>query len=140
MKKFSLICALFVVIFMLSSCSDNTDFSEATEMLDSFATDRGGKVVIYMPQNDNKVPEIIISLYGSSGIAPDELELTDFAGIWYSQQREIGDYAIFHAINATDTDSIIKMCQRRATTLKLVSGTDMEIYSSGHYVIAIANP
>ncbi len=136
MKKMLFAVVILVLCFSFVSCVAPRSFDEISGELDKLSLSLGGKVVIYMPGAESEVPETIVSLYGRAGEAPDELMLVDYAGIWYSDRMLCGDLAVFHAINATDASSIIKMCKRRANTLKSTVGVEMTIISSGHYICA----
>ena len=131
-KRFSL-ALLFLCIFALTSCSESSAFEYICKQFDEMQLALGGNVVIYTSESSDS-EDVLISLYGREGMLPDELEMIDYAVIWYSGKMECKDAAIFHLTNATDETSVIKMCSRRAATLKAAVGIDMEIYSNGHFV------
>ncbi len=135
MKKCLSITLLFVCTILLSSCSENTAQEYILKQFDEMQSALGGNVIIYTPESTDS-NDTLISLYGNHGLLPDELEMIDYAVIWYSDRLECSDAAIFHLTNATDEASVIKMCSRRACTIKACVGIDMAIYSNGHFVCA----
>lgn len=135
MKRFLSITLLFLCIILLSSCSENSAQEYILKQFDKMQSSLGGNVVIYTPESTGS-SNTLISLYGNNGRLPDELEMIDYAVVWYSDRLECSDAAIFHLTNATDEASVIKMCSRRACALKACVGIDMAIYSNGHFVCA----
>ncbi|MBQ7822174.1 MAG: hypothetical protein IJ391_07830 [Clostridia bacterium] len=136
MKTISCALAFFAIILCalpLTSCSDSTTLSDISESFDKLVQDRGGNVVVYR-HGDADVPASVISLYGRAGTAPDELALVDYAVIWYSDRLAAQDAAVFRVTNATDVQSVLKMCRRRADTLKYAAGISMTVSYNGHYV------
>lgn len=135
MKKLLCILSAFILCFCFCSCDSSPSPDKISATLDLLSSDIGGNVIIYHKGTNCKDENAIISLYGR-GSLPDELSLVDYAAIWYSDRMVCGDLAVFYAVNATDTPSIEKMCNRRANTLKAVAGTGMTVISHGHYVLA----
>ena len=131
-------CVLICLVLTLALVSCGGDgFSEADGKFSGAVSGYGGKTIIYRPSSGEEVPRELVVLFGRSGEAPDELSLTDYALVWVSERSLGGDATVFHAINATDTSSIVKMCERRARTLRYSVGIKAEIYVSGHFVVFV---
>lgn len=135
MKKALFALLIFISCFTLYSCEDNRSNDKVISMFDEITSSMGGKVVVYN-QKSAEVPKALISLYGRDNNVPDELALVDFAAVWYSNRMDAGDLAFFYVPNISDIDSVKKMCQRRANTIKYAAGIDMEIHTDGHFVYA----
>ena len=140
MKNFSrrraVVCFSFIVLLcllFLSSCKES--FSDIDSVFDSVVLKHGGKIAVI--SDSSEPPGVFAALYGRGGEFPDELSLIEYGEIWYSERFEGGDAAVFFVRNATDADSLAKMCNRRAKTLKYSVGVDCEIAVKGHYVIFI---
>ncbi|MBE6605448.1 MAG: hypothetical protein E7635_00200 [Ruminococcaceae bacterium] len=135
MKRYFSASLILLSLLFLFSCSENSAHDYICTEFDEMRNTLGGNVIIYTPQSTDS-SDALISLYGKDGALPDELDMVDYAVVWYSDRLECADAAIFHLINATDGASVAKMCMRRASTLKTAAGIDMEIYSNGHFVCA----
>ncbi len=127
---------LFACVVIFSSCGEvrfadiDAEFSGAVEGF-------GGKLVTFEPFSGASVPRELTALYGRGGKEPDEFSLVEYMQVWYSERYAGGDAAVFYAVNATDTPSIVKMCERRARTLKYSAGIESEIFVSGHLVVFV---
>ncbi len=136
MKKFLSLFLLFLILSALLSlqgCVNDDGLDRITESFDSLTQSLGGKVIVFRPK-DADVPKAVISLYGKAQKAPDELSLVDYAVIWYSDRLTALDAAVFRVTNATDTPSVIKMCRRRAETLRCTTGASVTVSAFGHFV------
>ena len=136
--KFARRC-LFVglaVVLVLTSC-EGDGFAKADDKFSGAVSGYGGKSIIYKSSSGMDAPRELTVLFGRDGNAPDELSLIDYALVWLSERSLGGDATVFHAINATDTSSIVKMCERRARTLRYSAGIKAEIYVSGHFVVFV---
>lgn len=137
---FRLTAMLVLSVLILSSCSGRPTVSEITDVFDRYAGENGGNVITIdrtMADSD-RIPDAFVSLYGCSDSAPDELSLIEYGVIWYSNRPDGGDAAVFKAVNASDAESLKKMCERRALTLKRSAQTDSEIFIVEHFVCFIA--
>ena len=132
---------VFIVIMsaatlLFSSCG-RVKHADIDKSFRSAVSGFGGKVVIYEPFSNSEPSREIITLFGRDGKAPDEFSLIEYMEVWYSECPSGGDAAVFYAVNATDTASIVKMCERRARTLKHSAGIKSEIFVSGHFVVFV---
>ena len=131
-----LLLVLLITMFMVSSCN-RASFGEIESDFSNAVSGFGGKSIIFKPLVGGECPREVIVLFGRDGVPPDELSLIKHAQIWYSERPSGGDAAVFYAVNATDTPSIAKMCERRARTLKYSAGIEAEIFTRGHFVVFI---
>ena len=128
---------IVVNILILSSCN-GVNFTEIERNFGEAVSGFGGKSIIYKPFAGGECPREIIVLFGRDGTPPDELSLCEHVQVWYSERPFGGDAAVFYAVNATDTPSIAKMCERRARTLKYSAGIKSEIFTHGHFVVFVS--
>lgn len=138
-KKIALILSCFLCVSLFCACNTSQENKYDSIINDLFEA-YGGKKVTYNPMENSEIPEIIIKLYSRGKEIPDEFEMIESAYIWYSEGFGGGDAAVFKVINATDTDSVAKMCARRANTLKYSAGIKTEVITDGHYVIFLNVP
>ena len=124
------------IVLVLTSC-EGDGFAKANEKFSGAVSGYGGKSVIYKSSSGMDALRELTVLFGRDGNTPDELSLIDYALVWLSERSLGGDATVFHAINATDTSSIVKMCERRARTLRYSAGIKAEIYVSGHFVVFV---
>ncbi len=135
--RYLVMLAVFIVtVFMISSCH-GVNFAETEHRFSEAVSGFGGKSVIFKPLAGGECPREVIMLFGRDGTPPDELSLVGHAQVWYSERPAGGDAAVFYAVNATDTPSVVKMCERRARTLKYSAGIEAEIFTHGHFVVFI---
>lgn len=127
---------LTIIVVSVTSCSQ-MKFSEIDSRFSDAVSGLGGKSVTFEPFSGASVPRELTTLFGRDGKAPDEFSLIEYMQVWYSERYAGGDAAVFYAVNATDTPSIVKMCERRARTLKYSAGIESEIFVNGHLVVFI---
>ena len=136
-RRFLLPTLLIIISLLLPSC-ENAPPPQIDKIFAAVAQSCGGKVAAYDGSSD--IPIILTALYGRAGSPPDEISLVKYARLWYSERFDGGDAALFYVTNATDAQSLAKMCERRARTLKYAAGLDSEIIISGHYVVFLNCP
>lgn len=125
-----------MLVTLLSSCG-GSDYAYIDRVFSEIVESYGGKTIVYEPFSGGEAPSELTVLYGRDGATPDEFSLIEYMQVWYSERPMGGDAAVFYAVNATDTPSIVKMCERRARTLKYSAGIESEVFVSGHYVVFV---
>ncbi len=137
LRKYIAFFAFLTVIVVFCSSCGGVRFADIDRRFADAVSGHGGRTVTFEPFSGGEPSREIISLYGRGGEAPDEFSLIEYMQIWFSERPEGGDAAVFYALNATDTPSIVKMCERRARTLKYSAGIESEIFVNGHFVVFV---
>ena len=132
--RFLIAIAVFIIIPAVCACG-SAGFAEIESNFGKAVSGFGGKSLIYKPVSGGECPRELIVLFGRDGISPDELSLCEHIQVWYSERPSGGDAAVFYVTNATDAPSVVKMCERRARTLKYSAGIESEIVTRGHFVV-----
>ncbi len=135
--RFVLVSVVLVLLLPAFSACGRVSFAEIERSFAGAVSGFGGKSVIFKPQSGGEPPRELVVLFGRDGTPPDELSLVEHIQIWYSERPAGGDAAVFYAVNATDTPSVVKMCERRARTLKYSAGIESEIFVRGHFVVFV---
>lgn len=130
-------CGLLLACVVIFSSCGGVRFADIDAEFSDAVAGLGGKSVTFEPFSGADVPRELTVLYGRGGQPPDEFSLVEYMQVWYSERYMGGDAAVFYAVNATDTPSIVKMCERRARTLKYSAGIESEIFVSGHLVVFV---